>query len=131
MSQTPARHLDQAAEHIRAFNHTSRATSDDWQYPSDAYTAIGTLSRLAGMLEQAIEQSARPVMHTHEHGRIRITGSGDADTKVAELVAARADALAYAAALTSAVQRMHNATSPMGMDVTGLPGFNDEDGDQP
>jgi hypothetical protein len=35
--------------------------------------------------------------------------------------------VAAAAALTAAVQRMHNATSPMGLDTTGLPEF--EDGD--
>lgn len=131
MSHTPARHLDQAAEHIRAFNHASLTTGDDWQYPSDAYTAIGNLSHLAGMLEQAIEQSARPVMRAHEHGRVRIDNGGDPDQKVNELLQARKDAMRAAAALTAAVQRMHNATSPMGMDVTGLPGTeDDEDGGQ-
>ncbi|GAQ64075.1 hypothetical protein [Streptomyces scabiei] len=131
MSQTPARHLDQAAEQIRAFNHTSRAAGDGWQYPSDAYAAIGNLSHLAGMLGQAIEQSTGPVMRAYEHGRVRIDNGGDPDQKVSELVQAREDAMRAAAALTAAVQRMHNATSPMGMDTTGLPGFDDEDGDQP
>lgn len=131
MSQTPAHHLGQAAEQIRAFNHTSRATGDDWQYPSHAYDAIGNLSYLAGMLEQAITQATHPVIHTHKHGRVRIDGNGDADAKVNELLQAREDAMRAAAALTAAVQRMHNATSPMGMDTTGLPGFDDQDGDQP
>lgn len=130
MSQNPARHLDQAAEHIRAFNHASLAMGDDWQYPSDAYAAIGNLSHLAGMLEQAIEQSARPVTHPHRLGRLLIDNAGDADAKVAELEAARDDAMRAAAALTAAVQRMHNATGPMGMDTTGLPGHADEDGGQ-
>ncbi len=127
----PARHLDQAAEQIRAFSHTSRATSDDWQYPAHAYTAIGTLSYLAGMLEQAITQATRPVTHTHEHGRVRIDNNGDPDQTVNELLQAHADAMRAAAALTSAIQRMHNATSPMGLDTTGLPEPDDEDGDQP
>jgi hypothetical protein len=130
MSQHPARHLSEAAEGIRAFNHTSRATDKDWEYPSHAYDAVGNLSYLVGMLEQAIQQSTRPVMHTHENGRVRIDGNGDADAKVDELVQARADAMLAARALTSAVQRMHNATSPMGLDTTGLPEFeDDEDGE--
>lgn len=79
------------------------------------------------MLEQAVQQSTRPVMHTYEHGRVRIDNGGDADAKVAELVAAQRDAEA-ASALTAAVQRMHNAVSPMGLDTTGISEFeNDED----
>lgn len=130
MSQNPALHLDQAAEHIRAFNHISLATGTDWQYPSDAYTAIGNLSHLAGMLQQAIEQSTHPVTRAHQDGRVLIDNGGDPDQKVNELLQARKDAMHAAAALTAGVQRMHNATSPMGMDVTGLPGTDDEDGGQ-
>lgn len=127
-AKTPAQHLSDAAEGVRAFNHTSRsATVEDWRYPSDAYTALGNLSYLVQMLGQAVEQSTRPVMRTHEHGRVRIDGNGDADAAVMELVLAREDASAAADALTAAVQRMHNATSPMGLDTTGLPEFEDDD----
>ena len=127
MSDNPARHLSAAADGVRAFNHTSSATARDWEFPSHAYTAIGNLSHMVGMLEQAIEQSTRPVMHTYEHGRVLIDNGGDADEKVAELVAAQNDALSAAAALTSAVQRMHNATSPMGLDTEGIPEFADDE----
>ncbi|MEU1375996.1 hypothetical protein ABZ442_20410 [Streptomyces triculaminicus] len=72
------------------------------------------------MLEQDIGQSTRPVMHTYDHGRVRIDGNGDADAKVDELVKARTDAMADAA-LTAAVQRTQNATSPMGLDTMGIP----------
>lgn len=126
MSQSPADHLDAAAEGVRAFNHASRSTGGNWEYPGHAYDAIGDLSRLAGMLEQAIEQSTRPVTHAHQYGRVRIDGGGDADQRVAELMAARSDAMAAVAALTGAVQRMHSATSPMGLDVTGIPEFEDD-----
>ncbi|MGW7359443.1 hypothetical protein ACWGI0_23125 [Streptomyces sp. NPDC054802] len=118
-----ARRLSNAAEEIRNFNHTSRAVDRDWEFPSHAYDAIGNLSYLVGMLEQAIDQATRPVMHTYEHGRVLIDNGGDADQKVSELVKARQDAMRAAAALTGAVQRMHNATSPMGLDTRGLPGF--------
>ncbi|MBK3539635.1 hypothetical protein JHN61_26130 [Streptomyces sp. MBT67] len=130
MSENPGRHLSAAAEGVRAFNHTSRAVADDWIYPGHAYDAVGNLSYLVGMLEQAVQQSTRPVMHTYEHGRVRIDGNGDADAKVSELVAAQRDAEAAAAALTAAVQRMHNATSPMGLDTTGIPEFEEDEDDQ-
>ncbi|MFE1515725.1 hypothetical protein ACFW9I_02650 [[Kitasatospora] papulosa] len=126
MSDNPARHLSDAADGVRAFNHTSSAAARDWEFPSHAYTAVGNLSHLVGMLEQAVHQSTRPVMYTYEHGRVLIENGGDADQKVAELVAAQRDAEAAAAALTAAVQRMHNATSPMGLDTMGIPEFEDD-----
>ncbi|MFJ9382118.1 hypothetical protein [Streptomyces sp. NPDC101455] len=127
MKGNPARHLSKAGDGVRAFNHTSRAAAKDWQFPSDAYTAVGSLSYLVQMLGQAVEQSTVPVLRTYEHGRVLIDNGGDADAKVAELLAAREDAVAAAEALTRAVQRMHNATSPMGLDTRGLPEFEDED----
>ncbi|RST24971.1 hypothetical protein EF908_02425 [Streptomyces sp. WAC04770] len=126
----PARHLSAAAEGIRTFNHTSRSVGNGWAYPSHAYSAVGNLSYLVGMLEQAVQQSVRPVRYTYEHGRVLIDNGGDADAKVAELLAAQRDAEAAAAALTSAVQRMHNAVSPMGLDTTGIPEFEDDEDDE-
>lgn len=127
MSQNPARHLSAAGEGVRAFNHTSRAVGQDWEFPSDSYTALGNLSYLVQMLGQAVQQSTAPVSHTHKQGRVLIDGGGDAEAKVTELLAARQDAVAAAAALTAAVQRMHNATGPMGLDTTGLPEFEDDE----
>ncbi|WP_405909605.1 hypothetical protein OG742_37385 [Streptomyces sp. NBC_00828] len=124
----PYRSLSEAAEQVRAFNHTSQSAGKGWEYPSHSYSALGNLSYLVGMLEQAIVQSTRPAMCTYEHGRLRIDNGGDADQAVTELVNARLKAGAAAAALTAAVQRMHNATSAMGLDTTGLPEFA-EDGD--
>lgn len=127
MTANPARHLSAAAENVRAFNHTSRSVGGDWLFPGHAYTAIGNLSHMVGMLGQVVQQSTRPVMHTYEHGRVRIDNGGDADAKVAEMVAAQRDAEAAAATLTAAVQRMHNAVSPMGLDTTGIPEFEDDE----
>lgn len=127
MSDNPARHLSDAADGIRAFNHTSRATKTDWEFPADSYTALGTLSYLVGMLGQAVEQSTAPVRHTYEQGRIRVDGNGDTEAKFSELLVAREDAIAAAAALTAAVQRMHNAVSPMGYDTTGRPESADDE----
>jgi hypothetical protein len=124
--KTPAQHLSAAADAVRTFNHTSRATDKGWEFPSHTYDALGNLTSLVDMLGQAIEQSAVPVVRTYEDGRVRIDGNGDATEKVAELLAAQEDAVAAAAALSDAVRRMHNATSPMGMDTTGLPGFEND-----
>ncbi|MFE9461681.1 hypothetical protein [Streptomyces californicus] len=126
MSNNPARHLSDAAENIRTFNHTSRSTGDDWIYPSHAYNAVGNLSHLVGMLGQAVEQSTAPVRSTYEQGRLRIDGNGDTDVKFAELVSALEDAVAAASALAAAVQRMHNAVSPMAYDDSGLPESEDD-----
>lgn len=126
MSNNPARHLSDAAENIRAFNHTSRSTGDNWTYPSHAYNAVGNLSHLVGMLVQVVEQSTAPVRSAYEQGGLRIKGNGDPEAKFAELVAAREDAIAAAAALTAAVQRMHNAVYPMAYDDSGLPESEDD-----
>jgi hypothetical protein len=124
----PKKYLSVAADQVRAFNHVSRSVGDGWQYPGHAYDAIGNLSYLVGMLGQAIKQSTVPVTHSYKQDRILIDGGGSANAKVAEMRAAREDAVAAAAVLTAAVQRMHNATSPMGMDTSGLPEFDHEDG---
>jgi hypothetical protein len=126
VSDNPARHLSDAAEGIRAFNHTSRSATLDWELPSDSYTALGNLSYLVQMLGQAVEQSTVPVTHMYKQARVVIDGGGSANAKVAELRAAREDAVAAAAALTAAVQRMHNAVSPMGADTTGMHFEDDE-----
>lgn len=127
MSDNPARHLSEASDGLRAFNHASSATKPDWEDPADSYTALGGLAYLVQMLGQAVEQSTAPVRHAHEQGRIRIDGGGDPEAKFGELVAAREDGIAAAAALTAAVQRMHSAVGPMGHDTTGLPEFEDDE----
>lgn len=124
-AREPYRHLSKAADEIRKFNHNSRGSHTGWEYPSHSYSALGNLSHMLGMLPQAIEQAVRPVMHTYEHGRVAIDG-GDADQAVRELVQALNDALTFAASLTNAVGRMHSATSPMGLDTRGIPGFEDD-----
>ncbi|WP_328933237.1 MULTISPECIES: hypothetical protein [unclassified Streptomyces] len=125
-TEPPAR-LSQAADLIREFNHTSRATGDGWQYPSHSYDALGALSGLAGMLPQALEQIVRPVTHTHGKGRVLIDGGGDANEAVTYMRIALDRAVRAASDLSEAVARMHNETSPMGLDTRGLPEFKDND----
>lgn len=123
----PAKHMSKASESVRAFNHVSRASGKGWEYPSHSYTVLGSLSYMAGILAQAIDQATFPVTWTMNAGRVLIDGGGDAHKVYAELMAAQADAMAAAEALSLAVQRMHNATSPMGLDTRGLPEFEDDD----
>lgn len=120
---TPARLASQAGDLIRAFNHATITTGDDWQYPPDAYDAIGSLAYMVRMLPQAIEQTLRPVHRTHEEGRVTVDGGGDPKEAVTELRAAIADAASLAQALGVALDRMHSATSPLGLDTRGLPEF--------
>ncbi|MFD3580705.1 hypothetical protein [Streptomyces sp. NPDC058644] len=120
MSYNPAKSLSAAGDQVCEFNRTSRSVAGDWEFPSHAYEAIGSLLYMVGMLEQAIGQATRPVMHTYEHGRVLIDGNGDADAKVRELLNAQAEAQIAVSALTAAVGRMHDATSPMGIDTTGM-----------
>jgi hypothetical protein len=122
----PTRHLSKAAEQVRQFNHTSCSAAKNWEFPGHSYSALGNLAHLVRTLPQAIEQAIRPVMHTYEHGRVRIDNAGDADQAVRDLIQALNDALTNAEALTVAVDRMHSATSPMGLDTTGLPEFDEE-----
>ncbi|MFB7162274.1 hypothetical protein [Streptomyces sp. NPDC056242] len=122
----PSRSLSQAGEEVREFNHTSRDSGPGWEFPIDSCRAAGALAHLARALPQAIEQSVRPAMRTYEHGRLLIDCGRDADDAVSQLQAALTEALTHANALAAAVDRMHSATSPMGLDTRGLPGFDDE-----
>ncbi|MEU8765011.1 hypothetical protein [Streptomyces sp. NPDC048659] len=54
--KTPAQLADTAGDAIRALNHATLSTRPDWEYPGDAYSVVGNLAYMAGMLPQAIEQ---------------------------------------------------------------------------
>lgn len=125
----PHRSLSKAAEQVRQFNHESMDIGDGWQYPPNAYDAIGNLAYLVRMLPQAIEQTLRPVQHTHDQGRVTVDGDRDPARAVAMLHAAVMDAANLARDLSVAVDRMHSAASPLGLDTRGLPEF-DEEGDE-
>ncbi|MFF0139710.1 hypothetical protein ACFYRN_25055 [Streptomyces sp. NPDC005227] len=122
---TPGRTASQAGDLIRQFNHDTIAIGDGWQYPPNAYDAIGSLAYAVRMLPQALEQTTRPVQSTHEHGRVTVDGGRNPEQAVTELRAATAEAVALAQALSTAVDRMHSAASPLGLDTRGLPEFED------
>ncbi len=116
-----------AAEKVRAFNHTTLSSGTDWEYPSHSYDALGALDRLAGILPQALEQALRPVTHTHAQGRIAIDGGGDADAEVRKLQTALSSALRYAVGLSETIGAMHAITGRMAVDTFGLRLDDDKD----
>lgn len=122
---TPGRTASQAGDLIRRFNHETITTGDGWQYPPNAYDAIGSLAYLVRMLPQAIEQTMRPVQRTYEQNRVTVDGGGNAARAVAELREAVTEAVDIARDLSMVVDRMHSAASPLGLDTRGLPGFDD------
>lgn len=122
---TPGHTASQAGDLIRQFNHDTITTGDGWQYPPNAYDAIGSLAYMVRMLPQAIEQTLHPVEHTHAQRRVLVDGGGDPIPAVEELRAAVTQASGIALSLAGALDRMHSAASPLGLNTRGLPEFED------
>lgn len=85
---TPAAALATAAQAIRAFNHRTTTRFDDqqdgWRYPSDAYTALGELTYLAGALPQAIQHIDQALHGRADQGHLGLDhDSPDADPAAA------------------------------------------------
>ncbi|MEU3899768.1 hypothetical protein [Streptomyces sp. NPDC045251] len=117
----PDRLASQAADSIRSFNHATFDIGDDWQYPGDAYSAIGSLAYLARMLPQAIEQTTRPIERTHNDGRLLIDGGCDPAPHVEHLREAVKTATEIAGLLAQTLNHLHSVSSRIGMDIRDLP----------
>ncbi|MCC3767296.1 hypothetical protein [Streptomyces sp. UNOC14_S4] len=116
--QSPVALADQAAEAVRAINHTTRAPGADWQYPSDAYSLIGTLAHLSRMLPQAITQALQPVTDAHEADRLTVDGGKDPDQAASSAVQTARVAIGRAQRLAEALDQVHSALSPLGYDIS-------------
>lgn len=114
---SPVALADQAAEAVRAINHRTRAPGADWQYPSDAYSLIGTLAHLSRMLPQAITQALQPVTDAHEADRLTVDGGKDPDQAVSSAVHTARVAISRAQRLAEALGQVHSALSPLGYDI--------------
>jgi hypothetical protein len=106
---TPRAALDLAGQAVRAFNHRSSARfhpgRDGWQYPSDAYRALGELTYLTGALPQVFAHIAASLRAQLEQGHIGIDqGTSYADNPAAAIEAA-------STALASATQTAHRLYS--------------------
>ncbi|TGG77860.1 hypothetical protein D8771_26545 [Streptomyces albus] len=83
--KTPAQLADTAGDAIRALNHaTLGSPRPDWEYPGDAYSVVGNLAYMAGMLPQALEQIDKHIKHLEGEDRLK----SDRDTLAADLEAA-------------------------------------------
>ncbi|MFI5701830.1 hypothetical protein ACIA78_17555 [Streptomyces xanthochromogenes] len=117
---------NQAAEAVRAINHTTRAPGEDWQYPSHAYSLIGTLAHLSRMLPQTITQALQPVTDAHQADRLTVDGGKDPDKAAASAVQIARIAIGRAQRLAAALDQVHSTLSPLGYDTSG-----EEEDEQP
>jgi hypothetical protein len=105
--KTPAQLADAAGDAIRALNHTTIGSQADWEYPGDAYSVVGGLSYMAGMLPQAIDQIAQLLKRLEQEGYLK----SDRDTLADDLEATH-DGLTIAAGaaetLRGALDRAQN-----------------------
>lgn len=116
--KTPAQISDTAAEAIRALNHaTLGSPREDWEYPGDAYSVIGNLSFMAGMLGQAVEQATALVGRAHLTGHLTHDKGLDPDTAMQAVTEAEQNTQAVLTALNAALGELHSALSPLGYRV--------------
>jgi len=113
LTRDPAAIVDAAALEIRALNHrTLAAGGEGWQYPGDAYSAVGGLVQLAMMLPQALDQIGDLLEGMDIDGNLR----SDKDTLTADLentYGGLADAHDAAKKLYEALNRAHSGLSPI------------------
>jgi hypothetical protein len=110
--KTPAQHADNAAEAVRALNHATLSPSDDWQYPSDAYSTVGNLAHTAMMLPQALEQIERLIVDLNEAGHLR-SDKNQLEHDLNETVRGLEEAQIAANKLYGALNRAHSGLSPI------------------
>ncbi|MFI6730913.1 hypothetical protein [Streptomyces atratus] len=105
--KTPAQLADAAGDAIRALNHATLGRQADWEYPGDAYSVVGNLAHMAGMLPQALDQIAQLLKRLEGEGHLK----SDRDTLADDLEAAH-DGLTIAAGaaetLRGALDRAQN-----------------------
>lgn len=108
--KTPAQLADDAAEAVRALNHATKASGEEWQYPGDAYSTVGDLSTMAMRLPQALEQIHNFIGQLTATGKLR----SDRDTLDADLSETQAglhEAVTAADHLHQALNRAHSGLS--------------------
>lgn len=110
--KTPAKLADEAAEAIRAINHLTRSSRDDWQYPGDVYSLVANLSQMAMMLPQALEQASRLIDKLNEGGHLR-SDKDQLDQDLGEVFYGLDDARNAAEKLYGSLNRAHSGLGPI------------------
>lgn len=113
----PLRHPRKAAEAIRAFNHETlpNLTGPAIDYPSTVCDVIGAFSTLAHRLPQALDHIAVALVDLDQAGYLT-ADHGTPTQHTTTAVTALREAERLAVALTEALERAHNASSPLGYD---------------
>lgn len=112
--KTPAQLSDTAYEAIRALNHATMSERDGWKYPADAYSTAANLSALAGGLPQALGQLESLIGQMESDGNLKSDkGPEDLPGRLVDFHGAMSDAIRQAHALYSALDRAHQALSPI------------------
>jgi hypothetical protein len=112
----PAQLADDAAEAIRAINHltlTRSAGDGSWGYPSHVYRTVGSLSRMAMMLPQALEQDTRFIADLNESGHLR-SDRGQLEEDLSEVFHGLDEARIAAERLYGALSRAHSGLAHLG-----------------
>lgn len=111
-ARTPAQLADEAAEVVRAINHATRSTGDDWQYPGDVYSLVGNLAHMTAMLPQALEQATRLIADLNEEGHLR-SDKDTLDDDLRDTLLGLEEAGIAAGKLYTALNRAHGGMSPI------------------
>lgn len=112
--KTPAELASQAADAVRAINHLTLSPnpSDNWTYPSHAYSLVGGLSQMAMMLPQALDQIGAFIEVMDTAGNLR-SDKDTLDTDLQATYGGLADAHDAAKGLYEALERAHSGLSPI------------------
>jgi hypothetical protein len=112
--KSPAAHASIAADAVRALNHATLSTGqENWQYPGDVYSVIGSLSQMASHLGQSLAQAGQLMSGLEDDDDITSsTGDVEADLDAARSALERARSAQQA--LLTALRETHVALSPLG-----------------
>ncbi|WP_329349393.1 hypothetical protein OG226_17425 [Streptomyces sp. NBC_01261] len=112
----PVQHPRKAAEAVRAFNHATRWASGGHPgiaYPGTVYRAVGAFATLAYRLPQAFDQIGTALADLHTAGHLTADHGTPTEHAMAVSEALR-EAEQHATAMAAALERAHNASSPLG-----------------
>jgi hypothetical protein len=112
----PTEHPRKAAEAVRSFNHATRWASGGRPgiaYPGTVYRAVGAFATLAYRLPQAFDQIGTALANLHKGGHLTADHGTSTEHAIAVSEALR-EAEQHATAMAQALERAHNASSPLG-----------------
>lgn len=117
-NRDPESLADQAAEAIRAINHATASPKAEggYVYPAELYSVVMTLSHMASMLPQLLQQASRWLEHQDEHDRLRVDNGNSMQCSivVGGALADLDDAVRLASMLNGVLERAGQHLSRVG-----------------